>query len=152
MAIQGSEFYLMGEEIRPITTWSDGHDAFHWMGEMNKASVVMLVEQCVISAPLGKTVANAVTKVVEAGAAPGADRPGNYMIIEKLPVQAGGADMIIEKLLVQAGGAEVTRVHSGRSRQDMLASTHRLFIRDQFLDTFDSLARLREGLLALDAR
>jgi argininosuccinate lyase len=46
----------------------------------------------------------------------------------------------------------VTRVHSGRSRQDMLATTHRLFIRDQLLDTFDSLDRLRETLLALGER
>ena len=70
-ATQGSEFYLMGEEIRPITTSSDGHDAFHWMGEMNKASAVMLAEQGVIRAPLAKIIANAVTQVLEAGAAPG---------------------------------------------------------------------------------
>ena len=137
-ATQGSEFYLMGEEIKPITTSSDGHDAFHWMGEMNKASAVMLAEQGVIRAPLAKIIANAVTQVLEAGAAPGAERPGNYMIIERL--------------LVEAGGAEVTRVHSGRSRQDMLATTHRLFIRDQFLDTYDSLARIRAGMLALAQR
>ncbi len=137
-ATQGSEFYLMGEEITPVTTSSDGHDAFHWMGEMNKASAVMLLEQGVIDATLAKTIADAVTQIIGESSAPGAERPGNYMLVEKL--------------LVRAGGAEVTRVHSGRSRQDMLATTHRLFIRDQFLDTFDSLARLREGLLALADR
>ncbi|MFM9970428.1 MAG: lyase family protein [Burkholderiales bacterium] len=135
---QGSEFYLMGEEMNPITNSSVGHDAFHWMGEMNKAATVILAEQAVISAELAKAIGGAVAKVIADGALPNAERPGNYMIIEKL--------------LVKAGGAEVTRVHSGRSRQDMLATTHRLFIRDQLLDSFDSLARLREGLLELAAR
>lgn len=137
-AAQGSEFYLMGTDISPITTSSAGHDAFHWTGEMNKASTVMLCEQGVITAALGKTVADAVATVIDNGAVPGADRPGNYMIIEKR--------------LVAAGGAEVTRVHSGRSRQDMLATSHRLFLRDQFLDCFDSLSELREGMLALAQR
>ncbi len=134
-ATQGSEFYQMGAEIEPITTSSAGHDAFHWVGEMNKASAAMVVETGIVSAALGKTIADAITRVIEAGAAPGAERPGNYLIIERL--------------LVAAGGAEVTRVHSGRSRQDMLATSHRLFLRDQFLDTFDSLARLRAAMLAL---
>lgn len=137
-ATQGSEFYAIGEEIKPIVTSSTGHDAFHWMGAMNKASAVMLAEQGIITAPLAKAIADAVTTVGEEGARPGAERPGNYMVVEKL--------------LVRAGGAEVTRVHSGRSRQDMLATTHRLFVRDQFLDTYDSLARLREALLALAER
>ena len=137
-AAQGSEFYLMGTEISPIATSSSGHDAFHWMGEMNKASAVMLVEQGVIGAALGASVAAAIARVIDGGAAPGAERPGNYMIIERL--------------LVAAGGTEVTRVHSGRSRQDMLATTHRLFLRDQFLDSCDSLNRLREAMLALAAR
>jgi len=135
---QGSEFYMMGTEIAPITISSAGHDAFHWMGEMNKASAVMVVEKKIVPAALGRTIAGAIARVIEDSAAAGAERPGNYMIIEKL--------------LVAAGGAEVTRVHSGRSRQDMLATTHRLFIRDQFLDSFDSLARLREAMLALAER
>ncbi len=135
---QGSEFYAMGTEIEPITTSSAGHDAFHWMGEMNKASAVMLVEQGVIGAALGAVVASAVARVIAEGALPGAERPGNYMLIERL--------------LVAVGGADVTRVHSGRSRQDMLATTHRLFLRDQHLDSFDSLNRLREGMLALARR
>ena len=137
-ATQGSEFYAMGEEISPITTSSGGHDAFHWIGEMNKASAVMLLEQGVIDAKLAGAIATAVARVIADGAAPGADRPGNYMVVERL--------------LVKAGGADVTRVHSGRSRQDMLATTHRLFIRDQFLDTFDSLTRLRQSLLSLAQR
>src|ERR1035437_3390193 len=137
-AAQGSEFYLMGRQIEPIATSSAGHDAFHWVGEMNKASAVMVVEKGIVSATLGKTIADAIARVIEDGAAPDAERPGNYLIIEKL--------------LVAAGSAEVTRVHSGRSRQDMLATSHRLFLRDQFLDSFDSLARLREAMLALAER
>jgi argininosuccinate lyase len=137
-ATQGSEFYLMGDPIPPITTSSAGHDAFYWMGEMNKASAVMLTETGVIARDLASVIARAVTRVIEDGAATNAERPGNYLLIERL--------------LVKAGGPEVTRVHSGRSRQDMLATSQRLFLRDQFLDTFDSLLRWRGELLALAAR
>jgi argininosuccinate lyase len=134
-AISGSEFYQMGTTMEPITTSSDGHDAFHWIGEMNKASAVMLVEQGIVAAPLGRQIADAVARVIEEAATPGADRPGNYMLVEAL--------------LTAAGGADVTRVHSGRSRQDMLSTSHRLFLRDQLLDAFDSLGCLRAALLEL---
>ena len=133
--IAGSEFYQMGSAIEPVTTSSAGHDAFHWIGEMNKASAVMLLEQGIVGAPLAKRIADAVARVIEAGAAPGADRPGNYMKVESL--------------LVAAGGAEVTRVHSGRSRQDMVSTSQRFFVRDRLLDAFEGLRALRAALLEL---
>ena len=131
--ISGSDSYLMGEPIPPVTTSSFGHDAFHWTGEMNKASAVMLVERGIVSKALGRRIAEAIVKVATA-----ADRPGNYQVVEKL--------------LVAAGGPDVTRVHSGRSRQDMLSTSHRLFVRDQLLDTVDSLGRLRRALLDLASK
>jgi argininosuccinate lyase len=130
---RGSDSYLMGEPIEPVTTSSAGHDGFYWIGEMNKAATVMLVETGIVSPALGRTIAEAVDKVNA-----GSERPGNYMLVEKL--------------LVAAGGPDVTRVHSGRSRQDMLSTSQRLFVRDQFLDTFDSLARLRTSLVELASR
>ena len=63
-ATQGSEFYLMGREIAPITTSSAGHDAFHWMGVLNKASTVMLHERGVIDAALARNIAAAVAKEI----------------------------------------------------------------------------------------
>ncbi|MCC6473846.1 MAG: argininosuccinate lyase [Burkholderiales bacterium] len=137
-AIAGSEFYQLGATLEPIAVSSAGHDAFHWVGEMNKASAVMLVERGIVAAPLGRRIAEAVRRVIEDAAAPGADRPGNYMVVESL--------------LVAAGGMEVTRVHSGRSRQDMVSTSHRLFLRDQLLDCFDGLAQVRTALLALAQR
>ena len=136
--VSGSEFYQLGTALEPITTSSDGHDAFHWIGEMNKASAVMLVEQGIVPGPLGRQIADAVVRVIEDGAAPGTDRPGNYMKVEAL--------------LVARGGADVTRVHSGRSRQDMVSTSQRLFLRDRILDALDSLGCLRVALLELAHR
>lgn len=136
--ISGSEFYQMAAAMEPITTSSDEHDAFYWIGEMNKASAVMLFECGIVLGPLGKQIADAVARVIEDGATPGADRPGNYMKVEEL--------------LIARGGADVTRVHSGRSRQDMVSTSQRLFLRDQLLDAFDGLGGLRAALLELAHR
>jgi argininosuccinate lyase len=111
------------------------HDDFFWIGEMNKASAVMLVSTGIVDRPLGRKILLAVTQVIANGDQPGAARPADYLQIEPL--------------LVKAGGPDVTRLHSGRSRQDMLSTSQRLALRDQFLDNFDSLNAYRAALLRL---
>src|SRR5262245_19899032 len=84
-------------------THAQSHDEFHWLGEINKASAVMLVEQQIVPRDAGRQIAAALTRVLDEGARPGAARPGDYLDFEQL--------------LVTVGGPDVTRVHSGRSRQ-----------------------------------
>src|SRR5262245_56140574 len=83
-------------------------DAFHWLGEINKASAVMVVEQAIVPASLGIRIATAITQVLSAGQQPNAPRPHDYLIVEAA--------------LIEAGGPDVTRVHAGRSRQDIGAT------------------------------
>ena len=111
------------------------HDPFYWLGEMNKASVVMVVERGIVPPALGGKIADTIRQVLSDGERPGAIRSGNYLIVEEA--------------LIKIGGPEVTRLHSGRSRQDIGATMQRLAMREDLLTAFDKLNAARAALLAI---
>jgi argininosuccinate lyase len=113
-------------------------DEFYYLSEMNKASSVMVVEQGIVPKALGRTIAEAVSQVIADAEKPGAQRSGDYLIVEKS--------------LVAAGGPDVTRMHSGRSRQDIGATRNRMFQRAQLIATFGSLNNARAALIDMAAR
>ena len=61
---------------------------------------------------------------------------------------APGTISSFEQLLMAVGGPDVTRVHSGRSRQDIKGTVRRLFMREDLLLAFEKLIDARESLLA----
>ena len=97
------------------------HDQFYWLGEINKASAVMVVERGIVPPALGGKIADTIRRVLGEGERPGAVRSGNYLIIEEA--------------LIKIGGPDVTRLHSGRSRQDIGAARQRIAWRDALLAT-----------------
>ena len=113
-------------------------DEFYYLSEMNKASSVMVVEQGIVPKALGRTIAETVSRVIADAEKSGAQRSGDYLIVEKS--------------LIAAGGPDVTRMHSGRSRQDIGATRNRLFQRAQLIATFASLNNARAALLDMAAR
>lgn len=54
----------------------------------------------------------------------------------------------VEPLLIAAGGPEITRLHSGRSRQDMYSTWQRLVLRETYLDCAATLNDYRTALLS----
>ncbi len=111
------------------------HDGFYWIGEMNKASAVMVVDTKIVERDLGRKIAAAVAKVIHDGEQPGASRPDDYLRVEPM--------------LIAAGGPDVTRLHSGRSRQDMYSTWQRIVLRETYLESAASLNDYRAALLNL---
>ncbi len=112
-------------------------DPFYWLGEFNKASTVMVVERGIVTPALGTVIAKAVAQVIADGNKPGARRPADYLQYEPL--------------LVAVAGPDVTRMHSGRSRQDILATTRRVMQRDRLLALLDAMDAARTRLIGLAA-
>ncbi|MDH6143622.1 argininosuccinate lyase [Kitasatospora sp. GP30] len=113
-------------------------DTFFWLCTLDQASTVMTVEQGIVPAEIGARTAAAIAQVIADAAEPGADRPTDYLQVEPLVRQLVGPD--------------ASRMHSGRSRQDMLATVHRLLLRDRLLLVHRALGELRGRLLAIAER
>ena len=111
-------------------------DDFFWYCQMDKATTLAAIETGILTKEQGISVAKAVYEVIQRGdAMDSADRPVDY-----LGVQA---------MLREAGGPETSRMHSGRSRQGLLATLHRCFIRDRFFQVFGQLLTVRKKMLEL---
>ena len=109
-------------------------DEFFWVGKINRASAVMLTEEKIVTPETGRKLARGVDRVLVAAAQPGGKRPGDILQIERL--------------LADALGPDASLIHTGRSRQDMLATYRRAKLRNQLLDFSDALNGLRERFVA----
>ena len=114
------------------------HDDFHWIGEENKASIIMLAEEGIVTKALAAKIAQSVTQVIADGAKSGAARSSDYLNIERS--------------MIKIAGPEVSRLHSGRSRQDLGQTTRRIHLRDAMLTTFGRFIKARESLLEMAER
>jgi argininosuccinate lyase len=110
-------------------------DQFYWAGKINRASAVMLTEEKIVTLQMGRKLASGVDRVLVAAAQPGAKRPSDMLQIERMLSDLIGPDSSI--------------IHTGRSRQDMLATYRRAKLRNQLLDFSDALNGLRERFVAL---
>ncbi|MEN3349943.1 MAG: argininosuccinate lyase, partial [Bradyrhizobium sp.] len=123
---------------RADTSLAAPRDRFYWMSQINRASAVMIAERGIVPKPLAAKIHDAIVSVDAAGEQPGAVRSPDYLKVEKD--------------LMAAGGPDISRLHSGRSRQDIGSTTQRLITRDDFLAAFEKLNGMRDALLALAAQ
>jgi len=111
------------------------HDNFYFLGEMNKASTVMVIDTKIVPPDLGKKIVAAVDQVIINGNKPGAERPADYLKYEPL--------------ILALAGPDGSRMHSGRSRQDILSTTRRLMQRERVLNVLDAMNKSRAVFLKL---
>jgi argininosuccinate lyase len=121
----------------PITSVGETHDAFHHLGQINKASIVMLAEERIVPDELAAVIATGIARVIDEQAEEGARRSANYLDFEAR--------------LLELAGAEASRLHTGRSRQDIGSTYRRMGLRENLLDTYDALLAARMALLDVAA-
>ncbi len=108
-------------------------DAFYWYCQMDKATTIAAKKVKLIQPENASITAKTISSVIDHVKQITSNKPTDY-----LQVQA-----ILHKL----GGPDVSRMHSGRSRQCMLATLHRLFLRDRFVHVLSKLNEVRELML-----
>lgn len=117
---------------------ADGHDDFYHLGQINKASIVMLAETALVPQPLATTIAKGTETVIAEEARPGARRSSDYLVFEAR--------------LLEVAGPDASRIHTGRSRQDIGSTLRRLALREALLATYEAMQEPRARLLELAAR
>jgi argininosuccinate lyase len=113
-------------------------DAFQRLSQINKASIVMLAETGLVPRPLAGQIAGGIRTVIAGEGRPGAKRSGDYLEFEAL--------------LVKAAGPDASRLHTGRSRQDIGSTSSRMQLREALLATFERALEPRRKLLDLAAK
>ncbi len=113
-------------------------DPFFWLGEMNKATLVINSEQGLLDKTMAPRLASGVAKVIADGNQPGGKRPSTVISFEPL--------------LIKAAGEDITLLHAGRSSQDMHATYRSAILRDKLLELADQLNATSTTLVELAAK
>ncbi|MEU6698971.1 argininosuccinate lyase [Pseudonocardia sp. NPDC046786] len=112
-------------------------DEFFWLAEINKATTVINSEDGLLDPAMVPGIAAALQKVIDDGAAPGAERPSTVVAFEPL--------------LIEAGSTDVTLLHAGRSSQDMHATYRAAILREKLLELAEQLNTTSRTLVELAA-
>jgi len=112
-----------------------GGRALEYLDQINKASIVALAEAHIVSADVAGRIATGILAVIRSEQ--GGPRPWSADYLD------------YEPKLLAAVGADASRLHCGRSRQDISATIARMNLRAGVLDACDALILAREVLLGL---
>ena len=110
-----------------------------FLDQINKACIVMLAEGGIVPRETAARIAVGIAKVIEDARTSGIPRRS--------------ADYLdYEPRLIAAVGADASRLHSGRSRQDIASTIARMNLRDGLLQEIEASIAAREATLALAAQ
>jgi argininosuccinate lyase len=112
-----------------------GGRSVEWLDEINKASIVMLAETGLVTKTLAQKIAQGIAQIID-------DE-------RKTPPTRSADYLDYEPRLIALAGPDASRVHTGRSRQDIASAISRMNLRDGLLQEIDALVGCREKLLAL---
>jgi argininosuccinate lyase len=115
-----------------------GGRSVEFLDQINKASIVMLAETKIVPRPVAASIAKGIARVMEEERVSGPRRSADYLDYEPR--------------LVAAVGQDASRLHTGRSRQDIASAIARMNLRDGLLKEIEALAGARDGLLAVAGR
>ena len=110
-------------------------DNFFWLGQINKASDVINTDEGLLTPEEGHAFAKGIDKVLRDGNLPGAARPHNVITFEPY--------------LIKAAGPDVTKIHAGRSSQDMLTTVGIMEQREHLLTMAKKLNQVQEDFIRL---
>src|SRR5690606_28556091 len=85
----------------PVAAQDTKRDEFYWLGEINKASLVINTDQGLVDKALAPRFAQGISQVLADGDREGAKRPSTVITFEPL--------------MIKAAGEEITLLHAGRS-------------------------------------
>jgi argininosuccinate lyase len=110
---------------------------FEFLDQINKASIVMLDESGIVPHAVAGRIAKGIAQVIaQQSASP--QRSADYLDYEPK--------------LIAAVGADASRLHTGRSRQDIASAIARMNLRDGLLKEIEALVSAREKLIAVASR
>lgn len=112
-----------------------GGRSLEFLDQINKASIVMLDEGALMPHPIAARIASGIEQVIAKDRASAPQSSADYLDYEPK--------------LIAVVGADASRLHTGRSRQDIAATIARMSLRAGLLDEFEALAAARGKLLAL---
>lgn len=110
-------------------------DNFYWLGQINKASDVINTDVGLLTPEEGHTFAKGIDKVLRDGNLPGAPRPHNVITFEPY--------------LIKAAGPDVTKIHAGRSSQDMLTTVGIMEQREHLITMAKKLNKVQADFIRL---
>jgi argininosuccinate lyase len=135
----------MTETVSPASGALDINEVFRgggrsveFLDEINKASIVMLAETGIVPRATAGAIAKGIAQLVADERESGRRRSADYLDYEPK--------------LTALVGPEASRLHTGRSRQDIASTIARMNLRDGLLRALDAIVIAREKLLTLAAR